>query len=124
MVNGRYATALSADQLKAAGVTNADTINENAGDYVVTFADGTWQFEQTYAVGSKAGTTVQGTGGYTLTGNRLKWFWGHEPGAWTESDVTVAYDGSLDFVNVDDGGDAETQLVSELFFAHWRPSVG
>jgi TRAP-type C4-dicarboxylate transport system substrate-binding protein len=124
LVNGTYAFTMTADQARAAGVTDEFMIDENAGDYVITFKDGDYQLTQDYSTGPKAGTTTHGAGGYTLKGSRLTWFWSHEPGEWTELDVAVEADGSLDFSNVHDGGDAQTQALSEAFYTHWERTDG
>ncbi len=121
LVNGTFTVTMTADEAAAAGVTDQGVIDENAGDYVLTLADGTWTEEQKYTSGPKTGTTFHGTGGYTLTGTRLKWFWGHEPGAWTEADVAVQEDGSIVFSSIHDGGDAQAQALSEAFFTTWTP---
>jgi hypothetical protein len=118
-VDGTYTYTVSADQERAAGVTDQGLIDENAGKFTLTLAHGTWSEEQSYTSGPKRGTTFHVTGGYTLDGNRLKWFWGHEPGAWTEVVVAVEPDGSLRFSDVHDGGDQQNQALSDSFFTTW-----
>jgi TRAP-type C4-dicarboxylate transport system substrate-binding protein len=121
LINGSFRFSMTAAQMTAGGITGQDDIDENAGDYVMTLRDGTWEMEQHYTAGPKTGTTFHGTGGYKLTGHRVKWFWGHEPGEWTESDAAIQDDGSITFSNIHDGGDAQAQAMSELFFSHWGP---
>jgi TRAP-type C4-dicarboxylate transport system substrate-binding protein len=119
LVNGRFAFTMTSAQAIAAGVRDQDKIDENAGKYVVALHDGDWQITQVYTSGPKTGTTFHGTGGYTLSGHRLTWFWSHEPGEWTKVDVAVHKDGSLAFTAIHDGGDAQAQALSNAWFTHW-----
>jgi TRAP-type C4-dicarboxylate transport system substrate-binding protein len=124
IVNGTFAFTMTAAQARAAGVSDQDQIDENAGKYVVTLHDGDWQIEQAYTSGPRTGTTFHGTGGYTLTGHRLTWFWSHEPGGWTKVDVAVRKDRSLAFTAINDGGDAQAQAMSEAWFTRWPRTNG
>lgn len=94
-------------------------IDENVGEFVVTLHDGDWKITQVYTSGPKTGTTFHGTGGYTLSGHRLTWFWSHEPGEWTKADVAVHKDRFLAFTAVHDGADAQAQALSEAWFTRW-----
>ncbi len=120
--DGTYAFTLTATQARAAGVTDQGVIDENTGDFVWTFADGTWRLGQVYSSGPKAGTRSQTSGGYTLTGDHLKIYWSQDPGAWTQADVKLAADGSVTFRKVLDGGDAQAQALSEATFTTWPRS--
>lgn len=119
LVNGSFAFTVTAAQARAAGVSDQDKIDENVGTFVVTLHDGGWQIEQVYTSGPKTGTTFHGTGAYTLAGHRLTWLWSHEPGDWTKVDVAVRKDRSLAFTAIHDGGNAQTQALSEAWFTHW-----
>jgi TRAP-type C4-dicarboxylate transport system substrate-binding protein len=120
LLNGSYTYTVTEDQARAAGVTDQGIIDENAGDFVMTLADGDWELEQVYSTGPKKGTTYHGSGGYTITDNHVKFFWSHEPGAWTTVDVSVLADGSLEFTNITDGSGDQFQALSEATFVHWK----
>ena len=119
LVNGEFAFTLTAAQARAAGVNDQGVIDENVGEFVVTLHDGDWKITQVYTSGPKTGTTFHGTGGYTLSGHRLTWFWSHEPGEWTKVDVAVHKDRFLAFTAVHDGADAQAQALSEAWFTRW-----
>lgn len=120
-VDGTYVVTVTADQERKAGASDQGLIDENAGRFTLTLADGRWTQTQVYTSGPKTGSTFHGSGGYTVAGNRLQWFWGHEPGAWTKVVVDVHQDGSLHFSHVDDGGDQQSQSLSDAFFTAWAP---
>jgi TRAP-type C4-dicarboxylate transport system substrate-binding protein len=124
LVDGTFTTSMTAEEARAAGVTDQARIDENAGDYVLTLEDGSWAAEQLYTTGPKKGQVWHGTGGYTVEGHHLTWYWSHEPGGYTEVDVDLAADGSLVFSNVVDGGDAEAQALSDAFFTTWKSKKG
>jgi hypothetical protein len=124
LVNGTYAFTVTAQAARKAGMTDQGLIDENVGKMVMTLKDGVWAEEQEYTSGPKTGTLYHGSGGYTLTGHHARFIWSHEPGNWTEVDITVLGDGSLEFTNVDDGGDDQFQALSEAFFVHWPRTKG
>ncbi len=124
-LNGVYTFTLTADAEREGGVSDQGDIDENAGDFTATFADGTWNLAQVYSTGPHVGQTWHGTGGYTYSAGHLRWFWGHESGQWTDADVTISDDGSLTFSNVDDGGpSAEAQALSDVTFTTWTRTDG
>ena len=75
---------------------------------MVALDDGDSKITQVYTSGPKTGTTLHGTGGYTLSGHRHTWSRSHEPGRVDKADVAVHKDRSLAFTAVHDGGDAQT----------------
>jgi hypothetical protein len=119
-VNGTYAFSVTPEQARTAGVTDQGVLDENTGDFEWTFSDGSWSLEQVYATGAKAGTGGHTEGDYSLSAGHIKVFWTHDPGGWTEADVTRNGDGSLSFRNVHDGGDAQAQALSTVTFTMWR----
>jgi hypothetical protein len=122
-VNGTYAFTVTPEQARTAGVTDDSVLQENTGDFVWVFKDGTWSLDQVYATGPKAGSTDHISGTYTLAQGHLKVFWSHDPGAWTEVDVVRKADGSLSFSKVHDGGDQQAQALSEAWFTTWKPAA-
>ena len=73
-----------------------------------------------YSTGPDAGTTWIGVGDYSLEGGRLTWYWSHEPGAWTEADVTVRDDGTLTFSQHADGEGPVFVRMSRVHFNQWE----
>ena len=61
-LNGEYTFTITPEAEKAGGVTNQDLIDENAGDFTVTFTNGTWTLDQRYTIGPKAGQLYNATG--------------------------------------------------------------
>jgi hypothetical protein len=102
------------------GVNDKSKILENAGDYTITLDNGSYLFEQVYSNGPAAGTTYTGAGDYTFEDDRLTWYWGHEPGAWTKADVSIADDGSLTFSHHADGEGPLYVLMSRVHFNNWK----
>lgn len=102
-INGDYFYTVDAKELAAAGVTDTELLDENAGFSEVVLKDGNWTMYQEYSAGPQAGTTWQGSGGYTLDGSKVTFFWSHEADAWTSATVSVEADGSLAFNNVVEG---------------------
>ena len=90
----------------------------------MTFADGRWSMHQVYVTGPDAGTDWSGTGDYSFTGGRMKFFWSHEPGAWTAARVKVTPDG-LTMSAWEEGTPAADNLaLDSVFFRRWERSAG
>jgi hypothetical protein len=121
-LNGTFTFTVTEEAIREAGGKDQAMIDNNTGDVTVTFEDGTWLMDQVFSQGPDAGTTWHGTGGYQFDGEHLKFFWSQDPGAWTRADVEIGKDGSLDFLNVEDGGGPEEQALSDAWFTTWsRP---
>jgi TRAP-type C4-dicarboxylate transport system substrate-binding protein len=118
-LNGTYTFTATAEAVRAAGGTDQGLIDENTGDFTMTFDDGTYAMDQVYSQGPNAGTTWHGTGGYTFDGKNFQIFYSHEPGAWTKAKVKIRKDGSLVFSKVDDGGGPEEQALSDAWYTIW-----
>jgi TRAP-type C4-dicarboxylate transport system substrate-binding protein len=123
-LNGTYTFTATAEAVRAAGGTDQGLIDENTGDFTVTFVDGTWLMDQVYSQGPNAGTTWHGTGGYTFDGKDFQIFYSHEPGSWTKARVKIRKDGSLVFTKVDDGGGPEQQALSDAWYTTWPRQDG
>jgi TRAP-type C4-dicarboxylate transport system substrate-binding protein len=120
VLNGSYVFTVSPDAARRAGVTDQEVIDNATGDFTVTMKDGQWTLEQVYATGPMKDQTDHGLGDYTIDGNRLEWFWGHEPGAWVKATFQVLPDGSVGFSDVTDGEGPQWELMAQVHFHHWE----
>ena len=77
-LDGRYTFTVTEEQVRAAGGTDQELIDENTGKFTMTFDDGIFILKQIYAQGPNAGTTWQGTGGFTFDGTRLQLFYSQD----------------------------------------------
>ena len=125
-IDATYSFTLTVAAMRAAGVTDQNDIDENAGTYLTTLSRGTWRQTQNYSSGPKKGTSVDGEGEYELKGHRLKFYFDHQPGDWATTDVTTHPDGSVTFADIADGThDPQFTALDHAEFAHWvRTSAG
>jgi len=124
-LDGSYTFTVTEEEVRAAGGTDQELIDENTGKFTVTFDDGIFVLKQIYSQGPHAGTTWQGTGGLTFDGTRLQLFYSQDSDDWTTADVTIRDDGALVFSQVDGGGDdAQAQALSDAWFTTWPRENG
>jgi TRAP-type C4-dicarboxylate transport system substrate-binding protein len=118
-LNGVYTFSATEEAIRAAGGTDQATIDEDTGDFTVTFDDGTWSMEQVYSQGPSKGTTWHGSGRYSYDGVHFQIFYGHEPGKWTKARVEIRKNGSLEFSDVVDGEESEFQAIADVWYTTW-----
>jgi hypothetical protein len=118
-LNGTYEFEVTPAAARQAGVTTQDIIDDATGHFTVTLADGTWMLEQVHATGPDEGQKEDGLGDYTVKGDRLTWYWTHEPGGWVKATFEVLPDGSLRFRDVTDGEGPEWELMAQVHYDHW-----
>ncbi len=123
-LNGVYTFTVTEEAIRAAGGTDQDKIDENTGEFTLTFRDGSIQATQVYSQGPNAGTTWRGAWSYTFDGKALKIFYSHDPGAWTTMRVKIRKDGTLEFSKVVDGAGPEEQALSEAWYTSWPRQDG
>lgn len=119
-LDGTYTFTVSPAAARAAGVTSRGIINSATGDFTVTMEKGRWTLEQVYATGPMKGQKDSGLGDYTIDGDRLEWFWSHEPGAWVKATFRVRPDGSVNFSNVTDGEGPQWERMAQVHYDYWK----
>jgi TRAP-type C4-dicarboxylate transport system substrate-binding protein len=119
-LDGTYRFTVSPAAARAAGVTSQEVIDSATGDFTVTMDSGQWTLEQVYATGPSKGQTDNALGDYTIDGNRLEWFWSHEPGNWVKATFTVQPDGSVKFSDVTDGEGPQWERMAQVHYRHWE----
>jgi len=114
-IDGAYTVTVARQDFVDRGFTIEGDIAQNLGDFTWTFTAGRYAYEQRMP----NGRYFEGTGDYTLNGDKFTLYWSHEPGEFSAATVTKQPDGSLLFTEVTDGLGEDFQPVSEaLFGAH------
>ena len=119
-LNGTYTFQVTPAAARKAGVTTQSVIDSATGRFTVAMTDGTWNLHQVYATGARKGQEDHGFGDYIVSGDRLTWYWTHEPGGWVKATFNVLPDGSVEFSEVTDGEGPEWERMAQVHYRYWK----
>ncbi|MCY4726280.1 hypothetical protein NYO98_08320 [Nocardioides sp. STR2] len=119
-LNGDYTFIVTAAAARNAGVDDPEVLENGVGKYTAHLEDGTWTLDQVYTKGPNKGTQDRSLGDFTVRGDNMVWYWGHEPGQNVETTFDVLPDGSLEFTGVNSHEGGDWALMAKVHFDHWQ----
>ncbi len=110
-LNGTYQWVVTQAALKAAGITDAQALNDVPSKNTATLKDGSYDLTYRQTEGPNQGDTGEQHATYEFDGETIIFHWSQSPTNCTKAKVTVLKDGSLSFSDIVECPEDEAGLL-------------
>ena len=121
VLNGTYRWVVTRAALEAAGISNAQALDDVPGIQTATFKDGSVDLTHRFTEGPSKGDTVEQHSTYEYDGETLNIHWSQSPTNCTKAKVRIAEDGSLVFSDIVECAEDEVGLkLDQVGMRRWN----